>query len=144
MSNVTVEYFISAIWAGYLKNTGDESALRSMEEIMEFGRDVGWLEEQDILWKDRMIERRNAARIIHEFLRLKCSEADENDWRKAEKLTDLYDCKACAKHVAQVYLKGIMPAKDKKRFQLLQKVDEDELAEFIYRMFNKNERLLVE
>lgn len=144
MSSVTVEYFIGAIWAGYLKNAGDESAPCSVDEIMESGRDAGWLEEQDILWKDRMIERRNAARIIHEFLRLKCGETDENDWRKAEKLTDLYDCKACAKHVAQVYLKGIMPAKDKKRFQLLQKVDEDELAEFIYRMFNKNERLLVE
>lgn len=151
---VTVKEFITAVWEGYLeysKKDIRENAAPSyistisddiykcddLDQLLNLGWDEGWLEEQDILWKDRFIERRNAARIVHEFLRLRCNEEDEKDFRHAEILTDLYDCKVCAKHVAQVYLKGIIPAKENRRFQLLQKIDEDELREIVCRMFDR-------
>lgn len=157
--NVTVEQFVSLIWEGYLESQSEYASLDScimngeeaiykqapinlnVENMLEYGWDKGWLEEQDILWKERFIERRNAARIIHEFLRIQCSEADEDNWKEAEKLTDLYHCKVCAKHVAQVYLKGIMPAKEVKRFQLLQKIDMSEAEEIVSRMFNREKRI---
>lgn len=157
--NITVEQFVCLVWEGYLlyqkKCLSQEEYINNEEHsmyaeatgdldvdrVLEYGWDKGWLEEQDILWKNRYIERRNAARIAHEFLRIQCGEADENEWREAEKLTDLYHCKACAKHVAQVYLKGIMPAKEEKRFQLLLKLDELEAKETVSRMFCESKRI---
>lgn len=155
---VSVKQFVNLIWQGYLLykkdsvkglNSKDEDCVKQFVEtgdlspecVLNYGWDKGWLEEQDILWKDRFIERRNAARIIHEFLRIQCGEADEDNWRDAEKLTDLYHCKVCAKHVAQAYLKGIMPAKEEKRFQLLFKIDEIEAGEIVSRAFNEKKRL---
>ncbi len=136
-NNVTVEQFVSLIWEGYLSHQTESSDIPDAEQVLEYGWEKGWLEEQDILWRDRFIERRNAARIIHEFLRVQCGEADEKNWREAEKLTDLYHCKVCAKHVAQVYLKGIMPAKEETRFQLLSSIDEAEAKGIVSRMFRK-------
>ena len=139
IDNVTVEQFVSLVWEGYLFYTEVPSDVDE-EHILEYGWDKGWLEEQDILWKNRSIERRNAARIVHDFLRIQCGEADESDWKEAERLSDLYHCKVCAKHVAQVYLKGIMPSKEENQFQLLLKVGESEAREIVYRMFNKADR----
>lgn len=130
---VTVEQFVYVIAFRYRLDCDGE-------DIWTHGRKNGWLEEQDFLWKDRFIERRNAARIVHEFLRIECGEQDEDDWKDAKKLTDLYDCKVCAKHVAQVYIKKIMPAKEEKRFQLLTKITEEEMVEIINRMVDINKR----
>ena len=38
--------------------------------------------------------------------------ADIGDISQAYKLKDLFDCRVCANHVAQVYLRGIMDAKN--------------------------------
>ena len=37
---------------------------------------------------------------------------DLKDISKAYELTDLFDCRVCATHVAQVYCRGIMDAKN--------------------------------
>lgn len=137
---MTVEQFIVCMWRSYIADTNAAYDFDA-EQILQYGWDKGWLEEQDVLWRDRFIERRNAARIVHEFLRLQCEEKDERDFRRAEILTDLYDCRACAKHVAQVYLKGIMPSKEEKRFQLLQKIEKNEANNIIIRMFDAKRRL---
>lgn len=52
--------------------------------------------------------RKNAARIIHDFLRTELKEADEIDIAPAYALQDLFDCRVCAGHIIQVYVKGIM------------------------------------
>lgn len=75
----------------------------------------GWLETEDELFKDREITRKNAARIIHMYLKKACEIRDLPDITPAECLRDLYDCKVCANHVAQVYLRGIMDARDLRR-----------------------------
>lgn len=54
------------------------------------------------------ITRKQAAIIIHEYLRKILKEADETDITRATKLKDLYDCRVCVKHIEQVYIKGIM------------------------------------
>lgn len=52
--------------------------------------------------------RQNVARLIHEKLLLVYKEGDEQDISAASVLKDLYDCRTCVNHVAQVFLKGIM------------------------------------
>ncbi|MBO4637164.1 MAG: hypothetical protein J5685_08485 [Clostridiales bacterium] len=72
----------------------------------------GWLDTEDLLFKDRTITRKNAARIIHMYLLKVSGLSDISGISGAEKLRDLYDCRVCTNHVAQVYLRGIMDAKD--------------------------------
>ena len=75
----------------------------------------GWIDTEDVLFRDGSITRKNAARIIHMYL-LKVREVkDISGISEAEKLRDLYDCRVCANHVAQVYLRGIMNAKELKK-----------------------------
>ena len=75
------------------------------------GRSEGWLEAEDELFRENPITRKNAARICHMYL-LKVMNVRDLDIKGAEDLKDLYDCRACANHIAQVYLRGIMDAKN--------------------------------
>lgn len=52
--------------------------------------------------------RKNIVRIIHDFLRTELQEPDEIDSEPAYVLQDLFDCRVCAGHIIQVYVKGIM------------------------------------
>lgn len=54
------------------------------------------------------ITKKNAARIVHEYLRQELEEPDEIDGSPAYVLQDLFDCRVCAGHIMQVYVKGIM------------------------------------
>lgn len=77
-------------------------------DYMDYGYQTGWLEDMDVTHCKEPLQRKNAARILHEFMRLELREPDEDDISPAKKLRDLYDCRICAKHVMQVYAKGIM------------------------------------
>lgn len=104
------------------------------EDIWITGRKRGWLEEQDRLWEERPIEKRQASRIVHEFLRIEGHEKDERDIRKAQKLEDLYHCRVCANHVAQVFVKEIIPARNATRFGILDPVSKCEMTDIFGRM----------
>ena len=52
--------------------------------------------------------RKHIVGLIHDFLRTKLQEADEVDSAPAYILQDLFDCRVCAGHIIQVYIKGIM------------------------------------
>ena len=54
------------------------------------------------------MKKKEAARKVHEYLRDVLHEPDEMDTSAAYKLQDLFDCRVCAGHVMQVYVKGIM------------------------------------
>ncbi len=69
---------------------------------------AGWLEEQDILNADKPLERRNLARILHEYLRRVRGVRDLPDITPDYELKDLFDCRICADHIAQVVLRGLM------------------------------------
>ena len=79
---------------------------------MEYGVRKGWLEAQDAAGKFLQLNRKTAARIIHNFLRFEQREPDEIDASPAYVLKDLFDCRVCAGHIIQVYVKGIMDAEE--------------------------------
>lgn len=76
------------------------------------GRREGWLEQEDDLFRKDNITRKNVARILHMYLLKVKGIKDLPDISKAEVLRDLYDCRVCANHVAQMYLRGIMDARN--------------------------------
>ena len=82
--------------------------------VFERGRKEGWLDAEDEVFKDKQITRKNAARICHMYL-LKVMNVTDLDISGARSLRDLYDCRVCANHIAQVYMRGIMDAKNIKR-----------------------------
>ncbi|MCQ2504766.1 MAG: hypothetical protein MJ103_06000 [Saccharofermentans sp.] len=85
------------------------------EGIYLEGRRQGWLEEEDYLNSSKDITRKNVARILHLYLLKRRGIKDIGDITEAYKLRDLFDCRVCANHVAQVYLREIMPAKNLSR-----------------------------
>ena len=82
------------------------------DDCISYGLQKGWLEYGDELYSDEPVLRKNEARIFHMFLLKELGIKDLQDIQKAGELRDLYDCRVCANHVAQVYLRGIMDAKD--------------------------------
>lgn len=82
------------------------------EDVFSNGLENGWLEFEDKLYRDDEINRKNIARIIHLYLLKEKGISDLKDISKAAELRDLYDCRVCANHVAQVYLRDIMSAKE--------------------------------
>lgn len=89
------------------KVTGEEYS-----DVYIRGRRAGWLEEADQLYPDSAISRKNVARILHQYLLKVRNIPDIGDISEAYKLKDLFDCRICANHVAQVYLRGLMDAKN--------------------------------
>lgn len=89
------------------KATGEEYS-----DVYIRGRRAGWLEEADQLYPDAAISRKNVARILHQYLLKVRNISDIGDISEAYKLKDLFDCRVCANHVAQVYLRGLMDAKN--------------------------------
>ncbi|MCR5846962.1 MAG: hypothetical protein K6G75_02425 [Lachnospiraceae bacterium] len=93
----------------------------------------GVLKTGDFLDKNELIDRKNVARILHNYLRIVLKEKDEEDISKAYILKDLFDCRVCANHIAQVYLKGIMDAENLNGlviFDVFGKVREDETEDY--------------
>ncbi len=80
--------------------------------VFSKGRNNGWLEQEDALFREDAICRKNVARILHMYLLKEKGIPDLSDISKAAVLHDLYDCRVCANHVSQIYLRGIMDAGD--------------------------------
>lgn len=81
-------------------------------DVFSNGLENGWLEFEDKLYHEDEINRKNIARIIHMYLLKVKGISDLQDISKASELRDLYDCRVCANHIAQVYLRGIISAKE--------------------------------
>ena len=82
------------------------------EDVFSSGLEKGWLEYEDKLYSEDPVVRKNVARIIHMYLLKEKGMRDLTSIHKAEVLHDLYDCRVCANHIAQVFMRGIMDAKD--------------------------------
>lgn len=72
----------------------------------DYGHGNGYLHDEEMT-ADRPLVRADAARIVHLYLKEK-GYKDISDIEKASVLRDLYDCRVCVNHIAQVYLRGIM------------------------------------
>lgn len=137
---MTVEAFVNLMIERW-KFGENISVPRNFEGYSEYGRRRGWLEDRDVTGSGKHLERRTAARVVHSFLWIEMGEPDEAEWRGAEQLKDLYDCRTCVNHVAQVYSKGIMSAFDDPFcFRMLAEVGETEGNEIVKRMFCREER----
>lgn len=101
--HVSVRAFVSLLSDGLGQGAG--------QEPLSYGKRKGWLNSQDMLEQDAPLFRRSMARILHDFLRVECGEQDEADWGIATRMQDLYDCRTCVNHVAQMVAKGILEPK---------------------------------
>lgn len=100
MDTISTEQFLCLLYDKQLKE----------EEINSLRR-MGIIEEYDIINLGEPIVRKSAARIIHEYLIKELKKEDLEDISGAAVLRDLYDCRVCVNHIAQVYLRGIMKGK---------------------------------
>lgn len=91
---------------------------------------------------NNQLEKRDAARIIHFFLRYTHIEEDEPDWEKAKMLKDLYDCRICVDHVGQIYVKGIIEPYSQDIFGMRNIISSEESKKIVARIFEKNQRIL--
>lgn len=86
------------------------------------------------------IEKRDAARIVHEYLVNTLKEPDESSIQAACVLLDLYDCHSCVNHVAQVYLKGIIKPSSKREFGMRRVLSLKDILEVERKVFDKTLR----
>lgn len=110
-----------------------------------YGYSRGWLQEQDVKGSRLLLTKKHCARIVHEFLRCEQKEPDELDSGPAGKLQDLFDCRVCAGHVMQVYVKGIMDERQNEDgryiFGMEDYISGSTAVEIVERLLRKNQRL---
>ena len=93
------------------------------------------------VFNEKKITRKQAAKLVHEYLRDKLHEPDEADISGAECLKDLYDCHTCVAHASQVFLKGIILPKSDREFGMNDELTAEELAEIEERIFDRKKRI---
>lgn len=108
---------------------------------IDYALHKGIIEDYDMTNISNPIERRSAARIVHEALLTEFRERDEDQWSAAEKLSDLYSCHTCVMHIAQVYVKGIIPGHDNNVFDPQGRITCAEAAAIIVKMLDKEQRI---
>lgn len=128
-TDITVGEFVEMVWGlragcgvdsecrvgtecgGAAQNEGSAASL-TLSELLRYGHFRGWLEDSDERHPENLLNRQTAARIIHQFMVVELHMSDVADISAAEKLRDLYTCRVCANHIAQVYARGIMGAEE--------------------------------
>lgn len=142
MTDISIKDFVQALCKELLPSaqstfqSGNASLLPPMQ-LLHYGHVKGWLEDQDEVNCDNPLDKRTAARILHQFLKIELHRPDAPDITPAQALQDLYTCRVCANHIAQVYVQGLMEA------------EETELQDQIVLIFNnlkpvsKEEALLI-
>ena len=108
---------------------------------LDYAMYKGIIDDYDMTNINNPLERRCAARIVHEALLIEFSEKDETEWSAADKLLDLYSCRTCVIHIAQVYVKGIMLGREDNVFGLEGNITFYEAADIVVRMIDKKRRI---
>ena len=87
----------------------------------------------------RLLDRRTAAYMVYVYITDVLHETEELSMEPAFVLKDIYECPACIRYIAQVYLKGIMPAKDMV-FGVRESVDKEDAIKISERVFDRSKR----
>ena len=82
------------------------------DNAIEKAHDLGIIDMHEAEHPEEKILRKDAAKILHLYMHNVMHIKDEEDISSASGLKDLYDCRVCVNHIAQVYLKGIMKARE--------------------------------
>lgn len=123
---ISVGEFVNQLFALRKKEPTDPAAQITLPELLRFGHFRGWLEDADERNPTAPLNRQTAARITHEFLRLELNIPDLQNISPAKKLKDLYTCRVCANHIAQLYCRGIMDADEDLLFNHLELMTREE------------------
>ena len=105
--SISVGDFVLKLFETHKKSSGTKA---DKSDILRYGHFRGWLEDSDERNPDAPLNRQTAARIIHLFMLIELGIPDLQDITPATTLKDLYTCRVCANHIAQVYTRGIMGA----------------------------------
>lgn len=131
---ITTEQFVTMV----IRSAANEGC---SGEYMDYALHKGIIEDYDMTNISNPIERRSAARIVHETLLTELKERDESKWSAAGDLRDLYTCHTCVIHIAQVYVKGIMLGRDNDVFDVHGSITYAEAVEIVVRMLDKDQRI---
>ena len=122
---------------GYMKSKDE----KTFSEYIDYALHKGIITDYDIAKIDSLIERRAVARIVHEVLLKELGEKDEDEWSAANDLKDLYNCRTCVIHIAQMYVKGIMLSHEDDIFDVRGNINYDEAQSIIVRMLDREQRI---
>lgn len=137
---VTTEQFVTMVIRSSKGNIEPTRGCWS-SGYMDYALYKGIVEDYDITNISKPIERRSAARIVHEALLTEFGERDEYEWSAAENLRDLYSCHTCVMHIAQMYVKGIMLGRVNNIFDAVGSLTHAEAAEVVVRMLDREQRI---
>ncbi|GMK41331.1 hypothetical protein PCCS19_43870 [Paenibacillus sp. CCS19] len=138
--HVTTEQFVTMVIRSSRGNIEPTRGSWS-SGYMDYALHKGIIEDYDLTNISNPIERRSAARIVHEALLTEFGESDESEWSAAEKLRDLYSCRTCVMHIAQMYVKGIMLGREHNMFDAAGSLTRAEAAEVVARMLDREQRI---
>ena len=79
-------------------------------DCIEEAHRLGITDKYESEHPEKILKRKDTARILHLYMKKVLGVTDEDDITPASVMKDLYDCRVCVNHIAQVYLKGIMKA----------------------------------
>ena len=128
IEEISVGEFVSRLFELKLVRTQTNSPRQfaAAEDILRYGHYRGWLEDQDERHPGTLLNRQTAARIAHMFLLIECGLPDLSDITPATVLKDLYTCRVCANHIAQIYTRGIIKSwNEDENFNLQNKKESD-------------------
>ena len=133
---MTLIEFLDYLLSEYYEKTGIDVSDESLGSFTKMA-----LSDYSEKAKNSPVNKKNAARIVEEFLRHNLHESDL-PIKEACVLKDLYDCRICTNSVAQVYQKGIIKPLRKDVFGMEEILSKDELIKVSERVFDKNKRLV--
>ena len=108
---ISVGEFVSRLFALRGSQRQSPAPQLTLPELLRYGHFRGWLEDSDERQPQSPLNRQTAARITHQFMLIELKIPDLADISPAAKLKDLYTCRVCTNHIAQLYTRGIMGAK---------------------------------
>lgn len=108
---ISVGEFVSRLFALRGSQRQSPAPQLTLPELLRYGHFRGWLEDSDERQPQAPLNRQTAVRITHQFMLIELKIPDLADISPAAKLKDLYTCRVCTNHIAQLYTRGIMGAK---------------------------------
>lgn len=110
--DISIKDFVEELWNTFHKDGQMPKQEQRPADLLHFGHVKGWLEDQDEVYSTAVLDKRTAARILHQYLKIELGRPDAPDITPAQALQDLYTCRVCANHIAQVYVQNLMEAEE--------------------------------